>query len=106
MGQATLNIAVILKRMLTKAEAASHCGRPVKRFEIECPVKPVKFSNGDLRYDVHELDLWLDKLKSGQDTADVESGFADDAGASKRIQNISRPTRKTPLLSSCNQNTS
>jgi len=73
MGQTTLNITVIPKRMLTKAEAASHCGRPVKRFEIECPVQPIQFDNGDTRYDVHDLDKWLDMLKSGHEESDAES---------------------------------
>lgn len=58
--------------MLTKAEAAHHCGRAVKRFEAECDVAPVKFPNGDRRYDVHDLDAWLDRMKSGA------SGEADD----------------------------
>jgi len=61
----TLNLVVVAKRMLTAAEAASHCGRPVKRFKAECPVAPVAFANGDLRYDVRDLDLWIDTLKAG-----------------------------------------
>jgi hypothetical protein len=63
MTSATLQLNVIPKRMLTKAEAAHHCGRPIKRFEAECDVAPVKFPNGDLRYDVNDLDAWLDRLK-------------------------------------------
>ena len=51
--------------MLTKAEASNHCGRSIKRFEIECPISPVQFANGDRRYDVHDLDAWLDDLKRG-----------------------------------------
>ena len=34
-----LNLNVLQKRMLTKSEAADHCGRSAKRFEIECPVQ-------------------------------------------------------------------
>jgi hypothetical protein len=66
MTLATLQINITPKRMLTKAEAAHHCGRPVKRFEVECPVRPVQFANGDLRYDVRDLDAWLDSLKGGK----------------------------------------
>ncbi len=76
MGQATLNLIVIPKRMLTKAEGASHCGRPVKRFEIECPVRPIRFGNGDIRYDIQDLDGWLDSLKSGHEDSDAESMIA------------------------------
>jgi hypothetical protein len=65
MASATLQINVIPKRMLTKPEAAHHCGRSQSRFVIECPVTPVKFGNGDLRYDVQDLDRWLDNLKAG-----------------------------------------
>jgi hypothetical protein len=63
----TLQIAVVPKRMLTKTEAAQHCGRPVKRFEIECPCCPVRFPNGDLRFDVQDLDQWINSLKAGND---------------------------------------
>jgi len=69
MNTATLNLTVTPKRMLTKKEAAHHCGRPVKAFANECPVQPVQFRNGDKRYDVHDLDNWLDSLKpEGQHT--------------------------------------
>ena len=66
-GRATLNITVVEKRMLTPAEGADHCGRPVKRFKIECPVAPVVFDNGDERFDVRDLDEWIDTLKTGAD---------------------------------------
>jgi hypothetical protein len=71
MSSATLQLSIIPKRMLTKVEAAHHCGRPVKRFEIECDVAPVRFANGDLRFDVRDLDAWLDRLKGGA-AADVD----------------------------------
>jgi len=71
--QATLNVVVIPKRMLTKTEAACHCGRPLKRFAIECPVKPVRFPNGDVRYDLHDLHAWLDGLKDGHDDNNVDT---------------------------------
>jgi hypothetical protein len=66
----SLNITFLPKRMLTAAEAAFHCGRPVKRFLAECPVQPVQFSNGDHRYDVRELDRWLDALSDGPSDED------------------------------------
>ena len=47
------------------AEAAEHCGRTVKRFEIESPTRFVRFANGDVRWDVRDLDAWIDSLKSG-----------------------------------------
>jgi hypothetical protein len=67
MASATLQISVIPKRILTKSEAAHHCGRSVKRFDIECPCAPIKFPNGDVRFDVQDLDRWLDTVKAGAD---------------------------------------
>jgi hypothetical protein len=66
MTSATLQLNIIPKRMLTKTEAAHHCGRSVRRFEVECSVPPVKFPNGDSRYDVQDLDKWIDGLKTGK----------------------------------------
>jgi hypothetical protein len=72
MSSAIVNLTIIAKRMLSKREAAEHCGRSLKRFEAECPVAPVRFPNGDLRYDVRDLDGWLDTLKSkGEDSATI-----------------------------------
>lgn len=67
---ALLNVRMVPLRMLTDAEAASHCGRAVKRFKAECPVTPVKFPNGDLRWDIRDLDAWIDGLKGLTSDAD------------------------------------
>jgi hypothetical protein len=73
MAIATLNLNVLQKRMLTRSEAAEHCGRSVKRFEIECPVQSIRFANGDIRWDVRDLDAWIDSLKSGLSDRDSEA---------------------------------
>jgi hypothetical protein len=65
MSSTMVQINVIPIRMLTMAEAARHCGRSLTRFKVECPVDPIKFGNGDLRWDVQDLDRWLDGLKAG-----------------------------------------
>jgi hypothetical protein len=65
MSSATLQITVVPKRMLTYSEAAHHCGRPVTRFKAECPCSPVRFPNGDQRFDVQDLDTWINSLKVG-----------------------------------------
>jgi hypothetical protein len=67
---AVLNLTIVPKRMLNKVEAAHHCGRGMKRFAIECPIPPVQFPNGDRRWDVHDLDQWLDTLKLNPNGAD------------------------------------
>jgi hypothetical protein len=56
MSGAIVQLNVISKRMLTLREAAQHCGRSVKRFQIECPAAPVVFPNGDQRFD---LKVWI-----------------------------------------------
>ncbi len=73
MSCATVQLNIVPKRMLTKSEAAHHCGRPVKRFESECDVAPIKFANGDRRYDVRDLDAWLDRLKGMGVSGDEDS---------------------------------
>jgi hypothetical protein len=65
MVSAVINLEIIPKRMLTKTEAAHHCGRSVNSFDAECPVVPVQFANRQRRYDVRDLDAWLDELKIG-----------------------------------------
>jgi hypothetical protein len=77
MASAVVNLTVIAKRMLAKREAAEHCGRSLRRFELECPVAPIKFPNGDLRFDVRDLDKWLDNLKDGkEDSTEIISRLA------------------------------
>ncbi len=71
MSGAIVQLNIIAKRMLVLREAAHYCGRTIKRFQIECTVTEVIFPNGDRRFDVHDLDKWLDSLKSGGDDADA-----------------------------------
>jgi hypothetical protein len=66
-----LQIITNPKRMLDEREAANHCGLPLSRFKRACPVQPVKFSTGDERYDVHNLDRWLDGLTASNDDAET-----------------------------------
>jgi len=73
MSSATLQINWQPKRMLTKSESAHHCGRSITRFVVECPVAPVAFPNGDLRWDVQDLDGWINSLKAGADDHDADA---------------------------------
>lgn len=65
MASATLNIKVKPNRMLTQADAAGYAGLTGKQFDRECPVRPVEIAPGVLRYDMRDLDQWIDGLKSG-----------------------------------------
>ncbi|TGQ02328.1 hypothetical protein EN851_27175 [Mesorhizobium sp. M8A.F.Ca.ET.208.01.1.1] len=56
--------------MLDAREAADYCGIVPKRFPAECNVTPVSMPNGQRRYDMRDLDTWLDSLKSGDASSD------------------------------------
>jgi hypothetical protein len=60
-------------RMLSKVQAASYCGMGVESFAVNCPVKPIRMRPGDrgLRWDIRELDEWIDSLK--QDSTGSEN---------------------------------
>jgi hypothetical protein len=54
-------------RLLTKAEAAKYCMLSVSAFIRLCPVRPLSLGSDDprlLRYDVRDLDQWIDDMKS------------------------------------------
>lgn len=68
MGNASLNISVVEKRMFTCTEAANYTGVPRKYFKNTCTVKPIEFRPGTLLYDKHDLDAWIDAVKSGVET--------------------------------------
>lgn len=68
MQTASLNLTVTQRRLLTKREAASHCGLPAKVFDRICPAKPLRMANGYDRYDVRDLDAWIDRLKGDAGT--------------------------------------
>ncbi|KFG68667.1 hypothetical protein JH26_14405 [Microvirga sp. BSC39] len=61
MGQA--QVKPPSKRLLTRAEAAAYCGLG----SSPPPVKPKRIRPGKqgLRYDVRDLDEWIDRLDSG-----------------------------------------
>ena len=72
MSAATFQIKITPKRMLDERESANHCGRKLRQFKTECPARPIIFPNGDSRYDVQDLDAWLDGLKAdNSDDADA-----------------------------------
>ena len=51
------------RRMLNRQEAADYCGIPASRFVAVCNVPVVMLSDKDKRYDINDLDAWLDGLK-------------------------------------------
>jgi hypothetical protein len=64
------------RRLLTRTQAAAYSGLCVRSFTAVCPVTPIALGDGKRweRFDVRELDGWINSLKSGQGastTADV-----------------------------------
>lgn len=55
----------VFPRLFNKAQAARYCGMGVESFAVNCPVKPMRVRSGDrgLRWDIRELDDWIDKFK-------------------------------------------
>lgn len=53
------------RRMLTAEEAADYCGfKSVDGFRAHIPVAPVRFGSQVVRYDVRDLDDYLDNLRN------------------------------------------
>lgn len=65
MSTANLNIRLAPRRMLSVREAADYCGVAAKGFEKKCGVAPVAMPTGGHRYDLRDLDTWIDSLKAG-----------------------------------------
>jgi predicted DNA-binding transcriptional regulator AlpA len=58
-----------IKRLLTIDEAAEYCGMGRESFLHNCPVNPKRVRPGQrgLRYDIRELDAWIDTLSTDDD---------------------------------------
>lgn len=55
-----------LRRLLPIKDAALYCGIPRSYFSNICPARPVKlYENARPRYDIFDLDKWIDQIKSG-----------------------------------------
>ena len=65
MASTTLTLRVQPYRLRTRSEAAHYCRRPAKTLEEQSPVAPVIMPNGDRLWEVHDLDRWIDSLKTG-----------------------------------------
>ena len=70
MASATLNIRVAPRHMLTLKEAADYCGLPVRKFPIDCHVKPVAMPSGGKVYDMRDLDAFIESIKGGDASSD------------------------------------
>jgi hypothetical protein len=72
MANAMLNIRVVQPRMMSLRQAADYVGLPLKRFPRLCTVSPIALPENEKRYDIRDLDEWLDQLKVGDANSDAD----------------------------------
>jgi hypothetical protein len=72
----------IAPRLVYKKEAAFYCGIGVEAFTANCPVAPVRVGSGKrgLRYDLYDLDGWIDSLKQSSMSAEPNKNWLDRVG--------------------------
>lgn len=76
-------------RLLTKADAAGYCRMSVVTFDRVCPVRPVELEPGNprlLRYDVRDLDTWIDDVKKRT----IRAPAADDLAADDYLARLDK----------------
>jgi hypothetical protein len=77
-------------RLLTKEQAAAHCGVSAATFAIVCPIAPISLGKGERlrRYDIRRLNRWIDSLADGAERVDhdwlAEMDGGDDHRARQR----------------------
>lgn len=55
-----------MRRLLPIKDAAAYCGIPRSYFPSICPARPIKlYEKAHPRYDIFDLDKWIDLMKSG-----------------------------------------
>lgn len=62
----------VATRLLTKAEAAAYCGMSPATFHRLCPVQPVRFSERLVRFDLFDIDAWIDAFKGPAKNAETD----------------------------------
>jgi hypothetical protein len=65
----------VFPRLLTKVQAASYCGMGIESFALNCSVKAIRVRSGarGLRWDIQDLDKWIDRLKENSSTDSEEN---------------------------------
>lgn len=72
----------IAPRLVYQKEAASYCRMGAESFRANCPVAPVRVGPGmrGLRYDLNELDVWIDSLNQSSISAEPNKNWLDRVG--------------------------
>ncbi|WP_282608427.1 hypothetical protein [Pelagibius sp. Alg239-R121] len=72
MPHATFHVTYQPIRLLKASEAARYCGMALAKFKRECPYAPIQLAQNAIRYDIQDLDKWIDGLKLGEDESSDE----------------------------------
>ncbi|MGA1831540.1 hypothetical protein [Rhizobium wenxiniae] len=72
MANAMLNIRIVQPRMMSIKQAADYVGLPLRRFPRICTVQPVALPESEERYDIRDLDRWIDQIKLGSADTDAD----------------------------------
>lgn len=59
----------VTPRLLTKTQAAAYCGVSPALFDRLCPVRPLRFSERLVRFDLVDIHAWMDALKGPAERA-------------------------------------
>lgn len=63
-GYAVINMEAKPLRLLTREQAASYCNLTISKFLFVCPCRPVEITERLQLWDIHDLDVWIDSLKT------------------------------------------
>ena len=72
----------IAPRLVYKKDAAFYCGIGVESFTANCPIAPIRVGPGmrGLRYDLYDLDGWIDSLKQNSMSTGPNRNWLDRVG--------------------------
>ncbi|MVA66678.1 helix-turn-helix transcriptional regulator [Agrobacterium vitis] len=65
MSANSINLRIQPRRMLSKREACEYVGVSPRKFDGAVDVAPLRMPDGSVCWDMHDLDAWIDSLKSG-----------------------------------------
>jgi hypothetical protein len=68
----SIKVAIPMRRLLSRSDAATYVNLPPKLFAAVCPVRPVALAEGREAFDVRDLDAWVDGAKAGEQ-ADLDA---------------------------------
>lgn len=69
-------------RLVYKKDAAFYCSMGVESFSANCPVAPIRIGPGmrGLRYDLDDLDGWIDSVKRSSMSSKPNTNWLDRVG--------------------------